>query len=157
MTDELPDLDIDVAAIEAEVSDEATATASLRKLQSGGAVLVALVQTRLAEAMTAVKQGRFTDANRYIQEAAAKVGPLAGAEYGIGTFAGTTRITRAEEIEEGVMVMGMGRVVKAERFAVEHTAGRDCWHIRLHFEDGDEFETNGKREMLVERETAPDA
>lgn len=149
--DDLPDLDIDAAAIEAELSGENTAAASLQKYVAGGAVLVALVQTRLEEAVSAVREGRFTDAHRHLSEADQKLVPLAQAEQGIGTFAGRTRVVRAEEVEAGMSVLGMGKVTKTERFPIQHMAGEDCWHVRLHFEDGDEHETNGKREMLVEK------
>lgn len=150
--DDLPELDIDAAAIEAELSDELSPAATLAKVSSGGAVLVALAQQRLSDALAAVREGRFTDANRLIQEAASKIGPLATVEYSIATFAGTTRIARAVEVTEGMMVMGMGRVVKTDHFTVQHTSGDDCHHVKLHFEDGEEYESNGQREMLVEIE-----
>lgn len=154
--DGLPDLDIDADAIEREASGEQTAAATLANVQSGGAVLVGLTQARLTEALAAVKEGRFNDAANRVQEALGKVQALQAAEYSLATFAGKARIIRVVEVWEGAMVLGIGRVTKREEFRVQHQAGNDCLHVRLHFEDGDEVEYNSQRELLVEREDNSD-
>lgn len=125
---------------------------TLEMIADGGRQLLLVARERLRDIEGALDAGRFEEAMGRAQELMGKLQPLASAEGYMAIFA-TTFVVRADHIEEGMVLHGLGKVTAVSRH--EHpNAGGDgpCIHVALTCEDHEEpVEYHADRELVVLR------
>lgn len=127
---------------------DSKAVATLDQIAQGGQVLVALAQGRLAEAKDALDHGDFDRALDRLNEAAAKIQPLAFAQNNIGRFNGSM-VVRARDLQEGMVLMGMGEVKRVD-FEVPDCGSPEHVAVAVDFESGAQQVWHADSELLLE-------
>jgi hypothetical protein len=147
--DELPELGIDASALE-----QGTAAGTLNDLPRGGLVLLHVALERVEDIRTALTEGRFTDADRHVQELHAKVSPLAQAQATLGDFAARMTVMRARDIGTGAMLFGIGKVEGREtRECEDREGGESHLHVIFHIEGKEKpYEVSEVQELAVRRD-----
>lgn len=129
-----------------------SANRTLDQIRDGGQALVIICQARLNDCNQAITEGRFYQALGHTQEIAQKLQVLAQAENALGALA-ESFIIRAEQIEEGMVLRGMGTVATVRREEVPVPGDDPCVHIHITFDgEHDDAEVNAATEVVVARE-----
>jgi hypothetical protein len=130
---------------------ERSASLTLDQIREGGQSLVLLCQTRMADLSEAIREGRFHDAMGHLQEIGAKLTALAQAENALGSLA-ESFIIRAEQIEEGMILRGMGTVATVRREEKPVPGDEPCIHLHFTFEgEMPDLEIHAEHEIVVMR------
>lgn len=88
---------------------DGSAAETLDRIREGSTYVVATAIQRLEECLEAVRDGRFREARRHLEEVANRLDPLSSAETQFGGW-DNVRIIRANEIEEGMSIYGWDHV-----------------------------------------------
>lgn len=121
------------------IGDEPSPVQTLNRIHAGGQVTLMRVHLLLVKLRGALDNGEFVEALTHIQHIASFLTPLAEAQRVLG-FIGQGQMVDARDIEQGMTIIGMGRVRAITDGAQEcHDPGCNEIHCTVEMEDGNEF------------------
>ncbi len=109
-------------AVLSEYDHDRGVNEQLRAIEGGSRQLLSVARRRIGQALDSLDEGDFASANGYLQQAFQTLSPLAQAQSSI-SFAATADLVKAQDIEEGMVVVGHGAV---ERVEITPSCGESC-------------------------------
>lgn len=136
-----------------EHTEEKTAAHTLDQIREGGSALLALLTRRTGELETKISEGDFEGAETVAAEIHMKLKVLGYCQNQLGSL-GRVAVMRAAELQEGMVLRGLGTITSLERNEVA-CVGSEHKHTLVAVKLGDAEEAvnfDGDQEVYVARE-----
>ncbi|MDQ1584521.1 MAG: hypothetical protein QOF36_2575 [Microbacteriaceae bacterium] len=123
--------------------------AVLGRIAGGAETLILLTEGRLLEAQEALDAGKFGTALTRLDEARAKLAPLVSAAHSMN-FEEGTRIIRARHLQEGMVMLNLGKVEDVQVETEDHGHEEPCVNVTIKVESADRPQSlSGDQEVLI--------